>query len=218
MAIAAYAASVKVAGTAVAMFGEALSLVSGQTYRVTSSARRVLDPSSAVTVFDSGVPVPSLDRAVDHLFGLVTFAAGYTVTGPVTLSGSYLPFMPVAEVREFSVSVQGTLADSTTLGAAGVALKTQTLKDYTASITALQSALADNDSGGGTVTIAGLHAAGLPVLLEVGLGGYLFRGWALVESFEEKGSGEGLVELSVSLTGTARTSTFGEPVSFGWGA
>ena len=217
MAIAAHAASVKVAGTPVAMSGEAMSLVSGKTYRVTSSARRVLDPSSSVTVLDNGVSVAASNRTVDYLFGLVTFAAGYTVAGPVTISGAYLPTMPVAEVREFSISVQGTLSDSTTLDAAGVALKTQTLKDYTASITTLQSALADNDSGGGTVTVAGIHSAGLPVLVEVGLGGYLFRGWALVESFEEKGSGDGLVELSVSLTGTGKTAVSGESVSFGWG-
>lgn len=217
MAIAAHLASVKVAGTAVAMFGEAMSLVTGKTYRVASSARRVLDPSSSVTVFDDGVAVADSDRTVDHLFGVVTFAPSYVVTGPVTISGAYLPTMPVAEVREFSISVQGTLADSTTLDAAGVALKTQTLKDYTASVTALQSALSDNDGGAGTVTVAGIHDAGLPVLVEVGLGGYLFRGWALVESYEEKGSGEGLVELSVSLTGTAKTAASGESVSFGWG-
>lgn len=217
MALAAHAASVKIAGTAVAMFGESTSLVSGKTYRIVNAARRVLDPAAAVTVLDNGMPVPSASRTVDYLFGLVTFAAGYTVTGPVTVSGSYLPTLPVAEVREFTVSVQGTLSDSTTLDAAGVATKTQTLKDYTASVTALQSAFFDNDSGGSSLTVAGLHAAGVPVLLEVGLGGYLFRGWALVESFEVKGSGDGLVELSVSLTGTAKTAYYGESVSFGWG-
>lgn len=217
MAIAAHAASVKVAGTAVSISGASLTLVSGKTYVVTSASRRVLDPAWPVTVYDNGVEVAQSNRTVDHLFGLVTFADSYTVTGPVYISAKYLPLLSVAEVREFSISVQGTLADSTTLDSAGVALKKQTLKDYTASVTALQSALLDNDGGAGTVTVAGIHSAGLPVLVEVGLGGYLFRGWALVESFEEKGSGDGLVELSVSLTGTAKTAASGESVSFGWG-
>lgn len=216
MAIAAHAASVKVAGTAVSI-GFSMALVSGKTYVVSSAALRVLDPASPVAVSDNGVDVASSNWKVNHLFGTVTFADSYTVTGPVWISAKYLPMLSVAEVREFSISAQGTLADSTTLDSAGVALKKQTLRDYTASITALQSALLDNDGGAGTVTVAGIHAAGLPVLVEVGLGGYLFRGWALVESFEEKGSADGLVELSVSLTGTAKTAASGESVSFGWG-
>jgi hypothetical protein len=95
--------------------------------------------------------------------------------------------------------------------------KALTLKDFSASLTTLQSALYDNDPGAGSRVVADLHAAGTPVLIEAGAGGYLFRGWAVIESFEEKGGPEGLVELSLSLTGTAIATPAGGSVSFGWG-
>lgn len=217
MAIAAYANTVKVAGASVAMTGEACSLVATKTYRVTNSAKRVLDPATAITVKDGGVTVAATNYTVNHLFGIVTFGASYTVTGAVTLDAAYLPTLTFAEVREFSLSVQGSLADSTTLDSAGYVAKALTLKDFTASVTSLQSALYDNDPGAGSRIVADLAAAGTPVLIEAGAGGYLFRGWAVIESYEEKGSLEGLLELSISLTGTAVATAAGGSVSFGWG-
>jgi hypothetical protein len=217
MAIAAHANTVKLAGSSVVMTGEACGLVAAKTYRVTSSAKRVLDPATAITVKDGGVAVAASNYSVSHLFGTVTFGASYAVTGPVTIDGAYLPMLTLAEVREFSLSSQGALADSTTLDSAGYMAKALTLKDFTASLTTLQSALYDNDPGAGSRVVADLHAAGTPVLIEAGAGGYLFRGWAVIESFEQKGSGEGLVELSLSLQGTAIATPAGGSVSFGWG-
>lgn len=217
MPVAAYANTVKVAGSSVVMTGEACSLIATKTYRVTASSKRVLDPATAVVVKDGGVTVAASNYTLNHLFGVVVFGASYTVSGSITIDGAYLPMLTFAEVREFSLSAQGSLADSTTLDSAGYAAKALTLKDFTASVTSLQSALYDNDGGAGSAVVADLHAAGTPVLIEAGAGGYLFRGWAIIESFEEKGSGEGLVELSLSLQGTAIATPAGGSVSFGWG-
>lgn len=217
MALAAYASTVKLAGSSVVMTGEACSLVLAKTYRVTAASKRVLDPSTATVVKDGGVTVSASNYSVSHLFGTVTFVAGYTVGGSITIDGAYLPMLTFAEVREFSLSAQGSLADSTTLDSAGYRAKALTLRDFTASLTTLQSALYDNDPGAGARVVADLHAAGTPVLIEAGVGGYYFRGWAVIESFEEKGSLEALVELSLSLTGTAITTPAGGSVSFGWG-
>lgn len=218
MAVAAYANTVKVTGASVVMTGEATSLIATKTYRITNAAKRVIDPATSVVVKDAGVTVASTNYTLSLSFGTVVFAAGYTVTGSVTIDGAYLPTLTLAEVTEYSLSVQGSLADSTSLDSAGYRAKTLTLRDWNSSVTALQSALYDNDPGAGARIVADLHANGTAVLLEVNVGGYIFRGWCRIESFEEKGSLDGLVELSLSLTGTAVATAAGDSVGFGWGS
>ena len=82
-----YVGTILKQGTSTAMTAEAMSLVSGKTYQVTASTKRNFNPAVAVTVLDNAVAVNVTNILnIDYLFGRVTFIAGYTVTGPVTVT------------------------------------------------------------------------------------------------------------------------------------
>lgn len=87
-----FEAKIKKSGTPTAFTTEAMSLVSGKTYRIVDFAKSLWDYTEALTVFDNAVAVSAANIAsIDYMFGAVTFAAGYTVTGPVTVTGTYMP-------------------------------------------------------------------------------------------------------------------------------
>ena len=100
-----YAAVVKKTGIATAMTGEAMSLVSGKTYQVTSAAKRLIDWTRAYTVYDNASPVAAANiEEVNFLFGRVTFISGYTPAGSITLDGYYLPLAEVARANSFTLT------------------------------------------------------------------------------------------------------------------
>src|SRR5690348_7886763 len=91
-----YVAKVKSTGTSTAMTGEAMSLVSGKTYKVTDATKDVWDYTKSLTVKDNGAAVAAADiEEINYIFGQVTFVAGYTPTGPITVDGHYLPLTEV---------------------------------------------------------------------------------------------------------------------------
>ena len=108
-----YCAKIRQTGTATIMTGEATSLVSGKTYQVTDAAKRLIDYATSLTVLDNGVDHTADVISVDYLAGLVTFAGGYTVTGPVTLTGKYLPTSAVAKGRSFNLTQNANAIDTT---------------------------------------------------------------------------------------------------------
>lgn len=112
--IAGYQATIKKPGTSTAMTSEACSLVSGKTYQVTSAAKRILDYEVAITVFDNGVDHTADIISIDYLSGQVTFAASYTVTGPVTIgAANYLPMVTLAKGRGFTLTQTAAEIDTT---------------------------------------------------------------------------------------------------------
>lgn len=113
-ALAGYQCQVILTGNPVSVTGEAASNTSGKVYQITDSARQFMDPDSAITWKDNGVAVAAANiESVDVLFGEVTFAASYTVTGPVTCDYSYLPTTAIADVQSFSFSTSRDMMDKT---------------------------------------------------------------------------------------------------------
>lgn len=87
-----YMVTLKKPGTSTAMTDEAMTLVSGKTYQISAAAKQIWDRSVALTFEDATVAVDEADiESVDYLFGRVTFVSSYTPTGPITVSGNYLP-------------------------------------------------------------------------------------------------------------------------------
>jgi hypothetical protein len=79
-------------GTSTAMTGEATTLTETLTYQITNAAKRVLDRATVPTVLDNAVAVSDANiQWIDYLFGRVKFIAGYVPTGPITITGNYLP-------------------------------------------------------------------------------------------------------------------------------
>lgn len=110
-----YVAKIKKSGTPTTMTTEAMSLVSGKTYKITDATKNILDRNTAISVFDNATPVVVADIAsIDHLFGRVTFASGYTPTGPITMTAKYLPTAVIASANGFSLTQQGNAIDNST--------------------------------------------------------------------------------------------------------
>lgn len=99
-----YQATVKKAGTATAMTGEAMTLVSGKTYQVTDAAKRLLDRNDTFVVYDNGVDHTADVASYNYLMGEVTFDSSYTVTGPVTIDGDYLPLSDLGTGNAFTLT------------------------------------------------------------------------------------------------------------------
>lgn len=110
-----YAATIKKSGTSTAMTAEACALVSGKTYQITNTAKRVIDYEAALTVLDNAVDHTADVVSIDYLTGQVTFSSGYTVTGPVTVTGNYLPLAFLAKARGFSVTQTAAEIDTSDL-------------------------------------------------------------------------------------------------------
>lgn len=109
-----YVASIKQTGTATVMTDEAMSLVSGKTYRITDAAKRIISHNHTVTVEDNSVAVADADiETIDYLFGKVTFVSGYTVTGPVTITGRYMPTTEISRANSFTLTQTAETIDET---------------------------------------------------------------------------------------------------------
>lgn len=200
MPLAAHGSTLKVSGTATAVTDEPTTSLGGGVYQVTSTTRRAWEPSVAVVVADGGTPVSSTLWSFDYLYGRVTFN-GYTPTGAVTVTGSYLPTYSVAEVTGFNFTFGPELLDRTSFDSGGVKQKLGGLLDGSGSVEFLSNPLDDVDTGaGGTQSLVTRHAAGTPMLLDVvfssGLG---FRAWIVLEGIEENAAAEGLVEGSAAF-------------------
>ena len=206
--LAGHLALVKKAGTSTAMSGEAMSLVSGQVYEVTDSARRILDPEVAITVYDNAIAVAAADiENIDYLFGRVTFDSGYSVTGPVTLDANFYPTVNIAAAKEWSASHTRDIAETTTFGdnAKG---KKALLKDATGNI----SAFAEIDSE----ILAAFNSAD-NFFIEwdpAGDGTRVKRYWVLFEGLETTASTDALVEDGITWQANGFYSVDGYPVGF----
>jgi len=109
-----YVASIKSSGTPTAITDEPMTLVSGKTYRVTDRTKNALDYTKAITFNDGGTPVDAANiESVNPLFGEVTFAASYTPTGAITVSGFYLPLTEVSRANSFTLTQTAETIDHT---------------------------------------------------------------------------------------------------------
>lgn len=203
MATPAFSAQVKVSGTAVGMTAEACGLVSGTTYQVTNAAKRILDPSVAITVNDAGVPIPAANVTIDALFGRFTLSA--PPGGAVTVDASYLPTATVADTKGVELNVTVDMGDATTFDSGGAKKKQPLLLDVAGSLMRLVLPLDDLDPvTGGSQTIDGWMKAGTPRLLDVLFtSGFRTRAWVLFKGYKVSGAVDGMVECTVDFEGAA---------------
>ena len=211
MAFAAYASSLKISGTAVVITNEACTGLGGSQWQVTTAARRIIDPATAVVVKDTGVTVSAALYSVNMLFGIITFS-GYTPTGAVTLTGAYLPLLTVAEVRSADVSMETDMADSTTFDNAGYKGKTPTLDDWSGSFEFLSLPTVDLDGvAAGTQSITSWRESGTPKLLELKLSAtpHYWRGWGVFDAGSMKLGVGDLAVFTASMKGASQGSGTG---------
>lgn len=201
-----YRTAVKMSGTAVTLTSEATTSVSASVYQITDTAKRILDPATAVQVVDNGSPLADADVVVDYLFGKVTKASG-SFTGPVTISGAYLPVYTVAECRAVSFEVGLKEMERSVFGAAyeQYAMGRQSFK---ADVDSFDSLVTDVDTDtGGTQSIESWFTGKTAKLLEVTLNPdtpkYL-RAWVLLSTLGFEANGEELQKGKFTLIGCAQ--------------
>lgn len=107
-----YVAKILSGGTPTTFTTLAASLVSGKTYKITDTTKNVWDRNTAIAVFDNAVSHTADVASIDYLNGTITFASGYTVTGPVTISGKYLPMTQVAKANSFTLTQTAATIDN----------------------------------------------------------------------------------------------------------
>lgn len=109
-----YVASVKSSGASTAMNAAPMQLVSGKTYKITDATKNVFDYSKALTVLDNALAVDDANiESINWLFGQVTFVAGYTPTGAITVTGHYLPMSEVSRANSFTLTQTAETIDRT---------------------------------------------------------------------------------------------------------
>lgn len=210
-----YNSTLKMIGTTTVTTAEPFSLVSGKTYQVVNTAKRIIDPAVAVVIKDNGVAVLAANiLSIDYLFGKVTFVASYTPTTPITADYSYLPVVAIAEARNFKLAVKNKLLDKTSMDSAGIKQRAKGVKEATGSFGSLTMLTATVGAG----TLLSLTTARTTMLLEMNLGvGNKFRVWTYIESQEVTLKPDAIIESGFSWTSMAKNAAASE-ASFGWGA
>lgn len=209
--IAGYLATIKQAGTSTAMTGEATTLVSGKTYRITAPAKRVIDTAITVVVKDGATDKTSEVLSIDYLMGTVTFKSTYTVVGAVTITGNYLPMVTLGKSKSWDLKQTAETKDTTDFAtaqanggfstyAAGLKTITLDLKGFYDVTSGFRDALTDRDT----------------LLIEInpdGAGNSLCRGFFRATSEGQSGDVGALEEESVSFALSVPSSDY---VPFNW--
>jgi len=219
---AAHGSLVQITGSSTAFTGEACTVVDGNTYQLNSASKRIIDPDTALVVNDAGSPDAA--SAADFLFGKATLSEA--PGGAVTMSGKYLPLLDLALVRSFGLKVSGSVHDTSAINGGASKTRLVGLQDVSLTLETTAQRYDDLDAGAGVVTIDGAAVAlyGTPILVSLlpFSGGNYFRGWFLLDALESKGPVDGLLSLSLTLSGHVRTGTVGTGstavgISHGWG-
>lgn len=100
-----YVATLKKPGTPTTAAGEACTLVSGKTYQISDTTKRIWDRSAGIVVYDGAVDHTADVDTVDYLFGTVTFKAAYTVGGAVTVDIDYFPMVNLGQFTGFTLTM-----------------------------------------------------------------------------------------------------------------
>lgn len=181
-AFAGFTTTVKVPGAAVAFTGEATTNLTGKTYQINTSAKRILDPAAAIVVKDGGTPIAESGiAAVDWFLGKVTLVS--VPGGAVTVDASYRPMLPVLLARSASVDVGLNSIDGTTFDDVGEYRGVPGEHTASGEFQILDMFDTDLDSGGGVVKLQTLLTGRTVALVEYGFntGASFFRAWALLE-------------------------------------
>lgn len=202
---AAQAGTLKAGTTAVAVTNEATTVLSaGTKFQITNAARRVIDPTVAVTVeIDADGPgaggyavAPAANYVIDYLFGTITFASSQGASATCRVSFSYVPLISASLVREASVTVAWDMAELLVLGSSYKA-RVPTLRDANGDLLLAEVPTTDLDPGAPTIKLVDFVTSGAPLLLELGRGTEVFRAWVKLQEGSHKFTPGSLYEHSV---------------------
>ena len=204
--------TVKFDGTPTSMTAEPMSQITGKYYRVTNAAKRCFDWRQNLNVLDNGVAVAAANiEFIDYLNGIVKFAASYTVNGPVTVTGTYLPLTTLGVVKSFDSAFSPDLIDKSVFGNAHSRVN-RGLCDY-----AIDLGQFDHlESAAGVETLEASLQAGTVRLISIEClqdgstlanGGIVIRALVVLSSVSTDADPTKLVESGLKLDGSPTPST-----------
>lgn len=209
---AAYKATIKKSGTSTAFTDEAMSVVSGNTYKITASTKNVWDTSVVPTFYEDAVEIDSSDIAsINYVFGKVTFAT--PKTGVITVDGSYMPLAAIAGANSIGLNMSQSIHNVTDFDGAdnGNNRKICGQMDVTLSVERIDP-LDD--------AIYDVLVAGNPIFIEINEDRSqtsVHRGWFLVESANKALNMEALINETISMS-LAGQNDGADVKTFGYGA
>ena len=207
--IAGYTCLVRRSGTSTTVSGEACTNTTGNTFRITAAAKRVIDPNMPLNFQDGGATVSfSLISSLDFLNGVVTFATPRG--GAITFNGNFLPITTSSEVFLESKSYK--------LGLKKDLLGTDVFSGTTSliarrRIAGLEDVQLDVESLAQPADLLVLDTAkdnGTVLVTEVYFGADTtprFRGFCLVENVDRSATVDGLVMTNVTFKIASQTNT-----------
>ncbi len=105
-------------GTTTSATGEACTVVSGKTFQINATTKRIWNRAVAITVYDNAIDKTGDVASYDFLFGKVTFDSSYSVTEPVTVDVDYFPTVALGKGKGFTLTMQANAIDTTTFALA----------------------------------------------------------------------------------------------------
>lgn len=206
-----YNVTVSVTGDSTSMVNEAMN-GAGSTYQITDAARRLVDPSSAITIKEGGVATVKT-FTFDYFTGTVTFVG--TPTLAVTIDGNFLPVRQLTEAYEIDVSLSRNLSDTSRLGE-DFTRRTAAIADITGSFSCYDDG---NTVYGLDLDLNQVLVDGTTKVIKVALGDgtNILQFFALLETNEVSASVDSVQQLTVSFSANAQTAlTTGQEVDFSW--
>lgn len=184
-------------------------------WQITTAARRVMDPTVAITIYDNAVAVDiAADvESIDYLTGRIVFLAG--VTGPVTVDYSYVPRYALYTGKSVDITVDGDVADTTTFDDGQWRTFMRLLLTASGEVESLDDGSYDL-SQGDDQTWNSMFLANTLALISVDWaddGAQICRFWAIVKTLKTGAKVADLVMGGLSLQSTAQKSQEGFEVS-----
>ena len=216
MSTAAWVTTVGITGTSTTFTTEACS---GATtaWQITNTAKRVFDPAQALSWYDNAVLISGSDIvSVNWLTGQVVFTAGKT--GPITVSGKYLPILTYTEARSAEVSIDAAALDASVFGSQ-YHTYIQGLIDVSGSFENLALPGYDMDPGAGTRSLSAIAAAGTQVVLQISPDGgtSFYKFWAVLFNLKTDAKVADLVVVSGDFKSVDVTAADGSHVNVSFG-
>lgn len=206
-----YNTEVTVSGTSTAITGEACS-GSGASWQITSTSKRVLDPSVTPTWYDNGVAISSGDvSAVSYLTGAVTFTG--SKTGPITVDASYLPQLPWLLAHNSELNIERDMMDAPVYGS-GWNKVIAGLMRISGTGDVRENRATDLDSGGGSRDWVSVLTGGTAVVISIAYDSTLtHRFWALLQSVGAASEVASLQDFTFAFASTVITAADGTRVT-----
>lgn len=208
MTVAGYKTVISVGSSVpVSVTAEACTSLSASVYRVTTSARRVLDPGNSVTVKDGGVTVSSSLYSIEYLTGKITFS-GYSPGGAITVDAYYIPMVALTQCDSAEFSVSNDLLNVTPYATAGVKVYQQGLQEAAMTFGGFTNPASDL-AGDGVAGITAYMAETTPRVWRLSFAysssTAVFQVWGKFQDNKQAAPHDGITKLTCTIVGTARS-------------